>query len=119
MDKKYRSLNFKVSVQLLKLLGLKSLSVNKPNSLLRFGRFSTNSLATLTSGSLSTRGLLEFKIESELNLRCFIVDRSHVLILLAIEKDLSGVTVVVPLTNTTFTMETIFGISDLLVLEMA
>ena len=80
---------------------------------LRFGRFSTNSLATLTSGSLSTRGL------RELNLRCFIVDRSHVLILLAIEKDLSGVAVVAPLTNTTFTMETIFGISDLLVVEMA
>ena len=58
----------------------KWLSVNKQNSFLRFGRFSTNSLATLTSGSLSTRGLLEFKIESELNLRCFIVDRSHVLI---------------------------------------
>ena len=59
------------------------------------------------------------KIESELNLRCFIVDRSHVLSLLAIDKDLSGVAVVAPLTNTTFTMETIFGISGLLVVEMA
>ena len=66
----------------------KSLSVNKPNSYLRFGRFSTNSLTTLTNGSLSTRGWFEFKIESELNLRCFIVDRSHGLILLDIEKDL-------------------------------
>ena len=83
------------------------------------GCFSAKSLATLTSGSLFTRGLHEFKIDSEMNLCCFIVDRSHVLILLPIAKDLSGVAVVAPLTNTTFTMEMIFGVSDLLVVEMA
>ena len=40
-------------------------------------------------------------------------------ILLVIEKDPSGVAVVAPLTNTTFTIETTSGNSDLFVVEMA
>ena len=71
-------------------------SVKTPKSVLRFGRLSTKSLAILTSSSLSTRLSFEFKIANALDLRSVIVECSQVLILLAMENDLSGVAVVAP-----------------------
>ena len=66
----------------------RSSSVKTPKSFLRFRRLLTKSLATFTSGSLSTSRLFEFKIGNALNLRCVIVKRSQVLIPLAIENEL-------------------------------
>ena len=69
----------------------RSSSVKTPKSFLRFGQLPAKSLATLTIGSLSTRLLFELKIGNALYLRCVIVERSQVLVLQAIENDISGV----------------------------
>ena len=59
----------------------------------------------------------EFKIANALNLCCFIVECNQVLILLAIENDLSGV--VGSLANTIFTMAMTFFIKSLTFIERA
>ena len=61
----------------------RSVSEKTPKSFLEFGRLSLKSLATLTSGSLSTRLLFELKIVNVLNLRCVIIEYSQVLILIS------------------------------------
>ena len=60
----------------------------------------TKSLEIFTSDSLSIRILL----------RCVIIEHSQVLVLLAIENDLSGAAVVAPLINMIFTMVMTFFI---------
>ena len=69
-------------------------------SFLRFGRLLTKSLEILISDSLSIRILF----------RCVIIEHSQVLVLLAIENDLSGAAVVAPLINMIFTMVMTFFI---------
>ena len=88
-------------------------------SFLRFGQLLIKLLPNLTSGSLSARLLLEFKIANTLNFRCAIVEPSQVLIYLAIENYVSSVAVVAPLTNIIFTMVMIFFIKSLSFVERA
>ena len=74
--------------------------LTKSLEFLRFGRLLTKSLEIFTSDSLSIRILL----------RCVIIEHSQVLVLLAIENDLSGAAVVAPLINMIFTMVMTFFI---------
>ena len=74
--------------------------LTKSVEFLRFGRLLTKSLEIFTSDSLSIRILL----------RCVIIEHSQVLVLLAIEDDLSGAAVVAPLINMIFTMVMTFFI---------
>ena len=74
--------------------------LTKSVEFLRFGRLLTKSLEIFTSDSLSIRILL----------RCVIIEHSQVLVLLAIENDLSGAAVVAPLINMIFTMVMTFFI---------
>ena len=53
----------------------------------------TKSLATLIISNQSTKSLCVCRKDKALNLDCVMVDRSQVLILLATENDLSGMTV--------------------------
>ena len=82
--------------------------VKLPNAFLRSGWRPTNSFATSVNDKLSRRSLLSYMIDKELGLFCDILERSHVFILLNIEKDLSGVAEVAPfvkiilMTMTTF-----------------
>ena len=77
---------------------LKSAVVNLPQFLSRFSFRDTNEFATETKQSLSHVSLCVFKIARWLKRACNILDRSHVLILLAVEKDLSPVALVAGLT---------------------
>ena len=97
----------------------RSVSGKTPKSFLQFGRLSLKSLATLASGSLSTRLLFEFKIVNTLNLRCVVIERNQVLILMGIENDTWCVAGVAPLTNSIFTMVTTFFIKSLSFVERA
>ena len=77
---------------------LKSAVVNLPTFLSWFSFRDTNEFATETKQSLSNLSLYVFKIERWLKRACSILDRSHVLIRLAVEKDLSPVALVAGLT---------------------
>ena len=68
---------------------LRSAVVNLPTFLSWFSFMDTNEFATETKQSLSNLSLCVFKIERWLKRICNIFDRSHVLISLAVEKDLS------------------------------
>ena len=89
----------------------KSLSVNLPNIFKREGWSDTNSFATSIKDILSTISGFSFSKVRELNLFCFIVDRSHVLSCLNFEKDCSGVADVAPLVKTSLAIKTTFLIS--------
>ena len=89
----YRNSNGKQQVQ-----QLKSAVVNLPTFLSRFSFRDTNEFATETIQSLSNLSLLVFKIARWLKRACNMLDRSHVLIRLAIEKDLSPIALVAGLT---------------------
>ena len=68
---------------------LRSAVVNLPTFLSWFSFGDRNEFATETKQSLSNLSLCVFKIERWLKRICNIFDRSHVLISLAVEKDLS------------------------------
>lgn len=95
-------------------LYVRSSSVKTPKLFQRYGRLSTKSLTTLTSGNLSTRLLFDFV--SALNLT---VERSQVLILPGIEYYLSGVAVEARLTNMILTMAVTSFIKNILFVERA
>ena len=87
------------------------MTVKLPNAFLRSGWRPTNSFATSINEKLSRRSLLSYMIDKELSLFCDILERSHVFILLNIEKDLSGVAEVAPFVKIIFMMVTTFWIS--------
>ena len=73
---------------------LKSAVINLPKFLSRFSFRDTNEFATETKHSLLNLSLCVFKIARWLKRACNILDQSHVLIRLAVEKDLSPVALV-------------------------
>ena len=77
---------------------LKSAVVNLPKFLSRFSFRDTNEFASETKQSLSKLFLCVFKIARWLKRACNILDRSHVLFRLAVEKDLSPVALFARLT---------------------
>ena len=87
--------------------------LTKSLEILRFGRLLTKSLEFLRFGRLLTKSLEIFTSDSlsiRILLRCVIIEHSQVLVLLAIENDLSGAAVVAPLINMIFTMVMTFFI---------
>ena len=89
----------------------KSLGTNLPMFILRPPYFEANSLLKSSRLILSVSSLRIYRIDRLLNCLVLIAERSHVLILRATGKDLSGVQEVAGLINIRCTMVRMLGIS--------
>ena len=89
----------------------KSMGTNLPKFILRPSYFEANSLLKSSRLILSVSSLRIYRIDRLLNRLVLIAERSHVLILRATGKDLSGVQEVAGLINIRWTMVRKLGIS--------